>query len=54
MSNLSIQQFCQLETLKKDLQLDSHRYREEVRDNLTILEIIDSEGNVIREVIIVL
>lgn len=53
-NNLTIQQFCQLETLKNDLQYDGYQYREKVEDNLTILELIDRDGNVVRELIVVL
>ena len=57
MNNLTIEQFCRLETLKTDL-LNSispgYKCQEKIKDNLTVLEIIDSEGNVIRELILVL
>lgn len=54
MNKLTIQQFCQLETLKKDLQHDGYKCREKVQDNLTILELLDRDGNVVRELIVVL
>lgn len=54
MNNLTIQQFCQLETLKNDLQHDGYKCREKVQDNLTILELVDCDGNVVRELIVVL
>ncbi len=55
MNNLTIQQFCQLETLKTDLDLESsHRYQEKIKGNLTVLEITDLEGNILQELIIVL
>jgi hypothetical protein len=57
MKNLTIEQFCRLETLKADL-LNSispgYKCQEKIKDNLTVLEITDSEGNVIRELILVL
>lgn len=55
MSNLTIQQFCQLETLKTDLHLESsHRYQQKIKGNVTILEITDLEGKILQELIIVL
>lgn len=55
MSNLTIQQFCQLETLKIDLHLESeYKYQEVIKDNMTVFEATDFEGNVRHELIIVL
>ena len=54
MNNLTIQQFCQMETLKNDLQLDGYKCREKIKDNLAILELIDNDGNVVRELIVIL
>ncbi|MBE9045916.1 hypothetical protein IQ255_16150 [Pleurocapsales cyanobacterium LEGE 10410] len=56
MNNLTIQQFCQLETLKTDLHASiapNYQYKEQVKDNLTVLELTDNEGNVIQELILV-
>ena len=55
MKNLTIKQFCQLETLKTDLHLESgYEYQEKIEDNLTVLKVTDSEGNFVRELIVVL
>ena len=55
MSNLTIQQFCQLETLKTDLYLESDdKYQERIKDNMTVFEVTDFEGNLLKELIIVL
>lgn len=55
MSNLTIEQFCQLATLKADLDLESgYQYQEKIKDNLTVLEVTDFEGNLLRELIVVL
>lgn len=55
MNKLSIQQFCQLETLKSDLHLESgYRCEETIKDNLTVFEVTDGEGNLLQELIIVL
>ena len=55
MSNLTIQQFCQLETLKTDLHLESsYKCQEKFRENLTVLEVTDFEGNLVQELIVVL
>lgn len=55
MTNLTIQQFCQLETLKADLHLESgYKYQETIKDNVTVLEVIDYEGNLLQELILVL
>jgi hypothetical protein len=55
MSNLTIQQFCQLETLKTDLHLESsYKCQEQFQENFTILEVTDVEGNLFQELIVVL
>ena len=55
MSNLTIQQFCQLETLKTDLYLESDdKYQETIKDNMTVFEVTDFEGNLVKELIVVL
>ncbi len=55
MSNLTIQQFCQLETLKIDLYLESDdKYQERIKDNMTVFEVTDFEGNLLKELIVVL
>lgn len=55
MSNLTIEQFCQLETLKNDLRLESsHVCEERFQENITVLEVIDVEGKVTQELIVVL
>lgn len=55
MNNLTIQQFCQLETLKVDLHLESeYKYQEVIKDNMTIFEATDVQGNVKQELIVVL
>jgi len=55
MSNLTIQQYCQLETLKTDLHLESsYRCQEQFKENLTVLEVTDVEGNILQELIVVL
>ena len=55
MNNLTIQQYCQLETLKSDLHLESnYKFQEKVQNNLTVLEVSDSEGNIVQELIVVL
>ena len=56
MKNLTIQQFCQLETLKVDINpvisadCECH---ERIEGDLTVLEVTDSQGQVIRELILV-
>ncbi|PSB10393.1 hypothetical protein C7B62_09695 [Pleurocapsa sp. CCALA 161] len=55
MSNLTIQQYCQLESLKTDLNLkSSYNFQEQFQGNLTVIKITDSEGNMLQELIIVL
>ena len=56
MKNLTIQQFCQLETLKSDINpiiTSDYECRERIEGNLTVLEVTDSEGQVVRELILV-
>ena len=55
MSNLTIEQFCQLETLKSDLHLESsYKCEEKLKENMTVLELTDLSGNVVQELIVVL
>ncbi len=57
MKNLTIQQFCQLETLKTDLHplISSNcQYSEKIEGNLTVLKLTDTEGKVIQELVVVL
>lgn len=55
MKDLTIEQYCQLENLKNDLHLgSSYHCQQKVKDNLTVLEVSDSQGNVLRELIVVL
>ena len=55
MKNLTIQQFCQLETLKTDLHLESsYKCQEQFQENLTVLEVTDFDGNLVQELIVVL
>ena len=55
MSNLTIQQYCQLESLKTDLNLQSiYNFQEQFQGNLTVIKITDSEGNILQELIVVL
>ena len=55
MSNLTIEQYCQLETLKADLQLESsYECQEHFQEDFTVLEVTDLDGCVIQEVIIML
>ena len=57
MNNLTIQQFCQLETLKTDLNplIGANCECSEKREgNLTVLRLTDDEGELIRELIVVL
>ena len=56
MKNLTIKQFCQLETLKSDLHdsiAPDCKFTEQVKDNLTVFELTDDEGKVIQELILV-
>ena len=56
MKNLTIQQYCQLETLKTDIHpliTSDCECRERIEGNLTVLEVTNSEGKVIRELILV-
>lgn len=55
MSNLTIQQYCQLESLKTDLNLkSSYNFQEQFQGNLTVIKITDSKGNMLQELIVVL
>ena len=57
MNNLTIQQFCQLETLKTDLHpfiTSNCQYSEKIEGNLTVLKLTNPEGEVVRELIVVL
>jgi len=55
MSNLTIEQYCQLETLKSDLHLESsYKCEEKLKENMTVLEVTDCAGNVLQELIVVL
>ncbi|NJL51649.1 MAG: hypothetical protein HC930_04500 [Hydrococcus sp. SU_1_0] len=55
MSNLTIQQFCQLETLKTDLHLESsYECQEQFQESFTLLEVTDLEGNLLQELIVVI
>jgi uncharacterized protein YnzC (UPF0291/DUF896 family) len=55
MSHLTIQQYCQLENLKTDLHLESgYKCQEQFQENFTVIKVIDSEGNMLQELIVVL
>ena len=57
MNNLTIQQFCQLETLKTDLHpliTSNCEFNEQIEGNLSVLKLTNPEGEVVRELIIVL
>ena len=57
MKNLTIEQFCKLETLKTDLRscdLSDCKYEEKIKDNVTVLEVKDLQGKTIKELIVVL
>lgn len=56
MKNLTIKQFCQLETLKSELHdsiTSDCKLTEQIKDNLTVLELVDDQGKVIQELILV-
>lgn len=56
MKNLTIQQFCQLETLKVDLNpviASDYECRERIEGNLTVLEVTNSHGEIIQELVLV-
>ena len=56
MNNLTIKQFCQLETLKVDLNptiASDYECRERIEANLTVLEVTNSQGQVVQELILV-
>ncbi|MEM8828896.1 MAG: hypothetical protein AAGE96_06005 [Cyanobacteria bacterium P01_G01_bin.19] len=57
MKNLTIQQFCQLETLKADLNpliASSHECSEKIEGNLSVFKLTNPEGEIVRELIVVL
>ena len=55
MSNLTIQQYCQLETLKADLELESsYECQEHFQEEFTVLKVTDVDGYIIQELIIML
>ena len=57
MNNLTIQQFCQLETLKSDLNpaiASGSEYSEKIEGNLSVLKLTNPEGEVVQELIVVL
>lgn len=57
MNNLTIQQFCQLETLKTDLHplfTSNCEYSEKIEGNLTVMKLTNPEGEVVQELIVVL
>jgi len=57
MNKLTIQQFCQLETLKTDLNpliTSNCEYSEKIEGNLTVLKLTNPQGEVIQELIVVL
>ena len=56
MSNLTIEQFCQVEAFKAEINslIDSDcQYREKTEGNLTIVELVNGEGSVVQELVIV-
>ena len=56
MKNLTIQQFCQLETLKSDIDpiiTSDYKCHERIEGNLTVLEVINAQGKVVQELILV-
>jgi|GEM_PF-2116795 len=56
MKNLTVQQFCQLETLKVDINptiASEYECHERIEANLTVLEVTNSQGKVIQELILV-
>ena len=57
MNNLTIQQFCQLETLKTDLHpliTSNCEYSEQIEGNLTVMKLTNPDGDVVQELIVVL
>ncbi|MEM7759504.1 MAG: hypothetical protein AAGF83_21950 [Cyanobacteria bacterium P01_G01_bin.67] len=54
MNQLTILQFCQLETLKNDLLESDCKYQERIKDNMTVIEVIDFKGNLLKELVVVL
>lgn len=56
MKNLTIQQFCQLETLKSDIDPtinSDYQCHERIEGNLTVLEVTNAEGHIVQELILV-
>lgn len=56
MSNLTIQQFCQVEAFKTEVNSlipSNIECREKTEGNLTIVELLNGEGNVVQELILV-
>lgn len=56
MNDLTIQQFCQVEAFKADINsilLSGYKYREKTEGNLTIVELVDELGSVVQELILV-
>ena len=56
MKELTVKEYCQLESLKADLKVlidFSCQYRETKEGDLTILEFMNSQGQVIKEIILV-
>ncbi len=56
MNNLTVLQFCQLETLKTDLDFlinSEYECQERIEGNLTVLELKDAEGKIVQELILV-
>ena len=55
MSNLTIEQYCQLETLKTDLHLESnYECKEHFQEDFAVLEVTNVDGYVIQELILML
>ena len=57
MNNLTVLQFCQLETLKTDLDFlinSECECQERIEGNLTVLELKDAEGKIVQELILVI
>ncbi|MDJ0589769.1 MAG: hypothetical protein QNJ72_07205 [Pleurocapsa sp. MO_226.B13] len=57
MNNLTIQQFCQLETLKTEIDsiitAGDRQCRERIEGSLTVLEVTNSAGQIVQELILV-
>lgn len=55
MSHLTIQQYCQLESLKTDLHLESgYKCQEQFQENFTVIKVTGAQGNILQELIVVL